>query len=213
MAISSRMSRRDALKLGALGSAALLLPFERRALTGTSVTRLAASKLPKPFTLPFAVPPVLQPIKRDETTDYYQLWQQETSVQIIPGFQTRIYGYNGITPGPTVVAQRGRPVVMQQINALPAENTKFRYTPWTSTQLHGSASLPEYDGYASDVTQRARGRTTTTPTSRMRGRSGTTTTACITPRRTPTWASPRCTSCMTKPSRLSTCRVATTTSR
>lgn len=25
--------------------------------------------------------------------------------------------------------------------------------PWTSTHLHGSASLPQYDGYASDVTQ------------------------------------------------------------
>src|SRR3954467_15845914 len=155
MAFSSSMSRRDALKLGALGSAALLLPFERRAHTATTALahRKASTGLPGPFTGPFAVPPVLQPVKRDETTDYYQVWQQETAVEILPGLKTKIYGYNGITPGPTVVAQRGRPVVMQQINALPAQNTSQNFTPWTSTHLHGSASLPEYDGYASDVTQ------------------------------------------------------------
>src|SRR3954469_6944739 len=120
MAFSSSMSRRDALKLGALGSAALLLPFERRAHTGatTLAKRMPSTGLPVPFTVPFAVPPVLQPVKRDETTDYYQVWQQENAVEILPGLKTKIYGYNGITPGPTVVAQRGRPVVMQQINAL-----------------------------------------------------------------------------------------------
>jgi spore coat protein A, manganese oxidase len=152
MSISSRISRRDALKLGALGSAALLLPFERRARTGDN-DRLAASRLPKPFTRTFVVPPVLQPIKRDETTDYYQVFQREVPVEIIPGLLTPIYGYNGITPGPTVVAQRGRPVVMQQINMLPDQHEELGYKTWTSTHLHGSASLPEYDGYASDVTQ------------------------------------------------------------
>ena len=155
MAFSSNISRRDALKLGVLGSASLLLPFERRAFTadGVQAERIAASKLPKPYTLPFAVPPVLQPIKRDETTDYYQLWQMEKPVEIIPGYKTPIYGYNGITPGPTIVAQRGRPAVVQQINNLPQKHRTLGYTPWTSTHLHGSASLPEYDGYASDVTQ------------------------------------------------------------
>jgi FtsP/CotA-like multicopper oxidase with cupredoxin domain len=155
MALASRLSRRDALKLGVLGSASLLLPLERRAFTasGPQGTRIAASKLPKPFTRPFAVPPVLQPIKRDETTDYYQLWQMEKPVEIIPGLQTPIYGYNGITPGPTIVAQRGRPAVVQQINSLPSQHRTLGYKPWTSTHLHGSASLPEYDGYASDVTQ------------------------------------------------------------
>ena len=155
MAFASNISRRDALKLGVLGSASLLLPFERRAFTagGVQAERIAASKLPKPYTLPFAVPPVLQPIKRDETTDYYQLWQMEKPVEIIPGYKTPIYGYNGITPGPTIVAQRGRPAVVQQINTLPQKHATLDYKPWTSTHLHGSASLPEYDGYASDVTQ------------------------------------------------------------
>jgi spore coat protein A len=48
--------------------------------------------------------------------------------------------------------------------------------------LHGSASLPQYDGYASDITNPGSSRTTTTRTSRTRARSGTTTTASTTPR-------------------------------
>ena len=35
----------------------------------------------------------------------------------------------------------------------PQVHPTLGYTPYTSTHLHGSASLPEYDGYASDVTQ------------------------------------------------------------
>jgi spore coat protein A, manganese oxidase len=143
------------LKLSLLGSAAMVLPFERRALTssGSSGLRLPESKLPRPYTAAFAVPPVLQPVRRDETTDYYRLTQQQASVEILPGYRTPIFGYNGITPGPTIVAQRGRQAVVQQINGLPDTHPALGYTPWTSTHLHGSCSLPEYDGYASDVTQ------------------------------------------------------------
>jgi len=41
---------------------------------------------------------------------------------------------------------------VRQANGLPALHPTLRYTPWTSTHLHGSASLPRYDGYASDIT-------------------------------------------------------------
>jgi FtsP/CotA-like multicopper oxidase with cupredoxin domain len=153
MSASKPFSRREALQLGMLGSAALLLPFERQAATKSGAKQLATSRLPAPYSLPFAVPPVLQPVKRDATTDYYQLWQQQKSVEIIPGVRTPIFGYNGITPGPTISCQRGRPAVVQQINALPAKHPQLGYSPWTSTHLHGSCSLPEYDGYASDITQ------------------------------------------------------------
>jgi len=50
-----------------------------------------------------------------------------------------------------VVAQ-GRQAIVHQANQLPARHPTLGYTPWTSTHLHGSASLPQYDGYASDVT-------------------------------------------------------------
>jgi FtsP/CotA-like multicopper oxidase with cupredoxin domain len=152
---SRSFSRREALKLGALGSAGLLLPLERfaGAAGGSGADRIRSSGLPAPFSLPFVRPPVLSPVRTDATTDYYRLTQQQALVEILPGKQTAIFGYNGITPGPTIVAQRGRPVVVQQINALPQVHPTLGYTPYTSTHLHGSASLPEYDGYASDVTQ------------------------------------------------------------
>jgi FtsP/CotA-like multicopper oxidase with cupredoxin domain len=74
-----------------------------------------------------------------------------TSAEILPGYQTRVWGYNGTFPGPTFDVQRGRQIFVRHENQLPAHPTLL-YTPNTSVHLHGSASLPQYDGYASDVT-------------------------------------------------------------
>jgi spore coat protein A len=116
-----KMSRRDALKLGVFGGAALLLPLERTVNAKTATApRLASSHLPKPFTIPFAVPPVLTPYRANSTTDYYKVYMQ--------------------------------PFVMRQVNDLPAQHPSLHYTPWTSVHLHGSPSDPQFDGYASDVT-------------------------------------------------------------
>ena len=41
---------------------------------------------------------------------------------------------------------------MRQINSLPARHPTLGYKPYTSTHLHGSPSLPQYDGYANDIT-------------------------------------------------------------
>jgi spore coat protein A len=152
---SKPFTRREALKLGALGSAGLLLPLERfaGAAGGPSANRIPSSGLPAPFSVPFRTPPVLPPVRTDATTDYYRLVQQQALVEILPGKQTAIFGYNGITPGPTIMAERDRPVVVQQINSLPPVHPTLGYTPYASVHLHGSPSLPEYDGYASDVIQ------------------------------------------------------------
>jgi spore coat protein A, manganese oxidase len=147
------LNRRDLLKLGVFGSAALMLPAERVARTRLAIAnRIPASRLPRPFTVPFTVPPVLQPVRTDETTDYYELTQMQASAEILPGLRTDIWGYNGITPGPTIRARRDRPTVVRQLNRLPDVHPTLRYTPYTSTHLHGSPSLPQYDGYASDIT-------------------------------------------------------------
>src|SRR3954449_4750520 len=162
------MSRRDLLKFGALSSAALVLPFERRAFTsgGGLAGRMPSSKLPAPFTVPFGTPPVAKPKYSKllpyqdgsmKMHDVYEIRQQYVDAEILPGKKTKIFGYNGATPGPTIHNRRGRPIVVQQANDLGAKNNELGtyggYTPWTSTHLHGSASLPEYDGYASDITQ------------------------------------------------------------
>ena len=72
---------------------------------------------------------------------------------ILPGVQTPIFGYNGIAPGPTILARRGTPLNVAVSNELPAKHPNWGYEAWTSVHLHGSASKPQYDGYASDITR------------------------------------------------------------
>jgi FtsP/CotA-like multicopper oxidase with cupredoxin domain len=147
------LNRRELLKLGLFGSAALMLPAERVARTQLAIAdRIPASRLPRPFTVPFTVPPVLAPAFSDATTDFYDITQRQVSAEVLPGLRTDLWGYNGIVPGPTIIARKDRPTVVRQRNALPDVHPTLRYTPYTSTHLHGSPSLPQYDGYASDVT-------------------------------------------------------------
>lgn len=155
------LSRRELLGAGILSGAALLLPAQP--LFAQSVReRLPESRLPAPFRNPLTVPPVLAPVKTDATTDYYQITMRQADVPIVPGLPpTAVFGYNGITPGPTISVRRGaatagrapaRDVVVRHINALPATHPTLRYTPTTSVHLHGNASLPQYDGWAEDLT-------------------------------------------------------------
>ncbi len=147
------LSRRDLLKLGLFSSAALMLPAERIARTQLAVNnRIPASQLPQPFTVPFATPPVLTPAFETPEVAYYDIAQQQVKAEILPGYRTTIWGYNGITPGPTIMNKQGQRAVVRQANQLPDVHPELRYNVWTSTHLHGSCSLPQYDGYASDIT-------------------------------------------------------------
>jgi FtsP/CotA-like multicopper oxidase with cupredoxin domain len=67
--------------------------------------------------------------------------------------QTPSFGYNGIAPGPTILARRGTPLTVNVRNELPAKHPNWGYEARTSTHLHGSASKPQYNGYASDITR------------------------------------------------------------
>ncbi len=147
------LSRRDLMKISVFAGAAAVLPLERsvNALSATS-SRIAESALPVPFTVPFTVPPVLAPVRTDATTDYYRLSMEPAVTEFIPGLKTEVWGYNGIVPGPTFRVRKGREVVVRQINNLPQQHPTLLYTPWTSVHLHGQASQPQYDGYASDLT-------------------------------------------------------------
>ena len=144
-------TRRDLIKVGALGSAALAIPAIRVA-SATSQNRLAQSKLPRPFTAPLTIPPVLSPVRSDAGTDFYDLTMRESLASIVPGLSTPTWGYNGISPGPTIVVRKGRQTQMLHRNRLPATHPQLGYQAWTSVHLHGSESLPQYDGYASDIT-------------------------------------------------------------
>jgi len=94
------------------------------------------------FEVPLPLPPVLEPERTDGTTDYYEITQREETVEILPGYKTTVWGYNGIFPGPTIEATRDREVVIEQRNELPVP---------VSTHLHGGVTPPESDGFPTDL--------------------------------------------------------------
>ena len=66
----------------------------------------------------------------------------EGLAEILPGFQTPIYGYDGIYPGPTIRARKGRAAVVRQKNRLPFD---------TNVHLHGGYVPAAHDGHPMDV--------------------------------------------------------------
>jgi spore coat protein A, manganese oxidase len=158
------LSRRDVLKLGVLGSAALLLPIERVARTKSAASGALDQSLLPALKFKADLPPwaPMQPTVRDVLpgVDFYEMTMMEQAVDVltVPGGKvypkTRIWGYNGITPGPLLSIEQGRKAIVRQINGMKGvRHPTLGYEPVTSVHLHGSASLPEYDGYASDVTK------------------------------------------------------------
>ena len=156
------LTRRDMFKLGALGvvgtAGASQLPLN--ALVEAQVASLLApGDRPRPFRTRFVRPPVLRPTHSRRGadgvwTDYFTVTERARRARILPTMSTLIYGYNGITPGPTIKVRRGRRSVLQVRNKLPDIHPALGQDSNTSVHLHGSASLPQYDGYASDTTGR-----------------------------------------------------------
>ena len=126
-----KFNRRELL---ARGSAALLSLVVARPLR-------AHPAIPQ-FRCPLPIPPVLQPVRRDSQSDYYEISQREATVEIIPGMRTRIWGYEGIFPGPTIEARRGRAAVVTHTNCLGVP---------TVTHLHGGMTRPQSDGFPTDT--------------------------------------------------------------
>ena len=153
------LSRRSMLQLGGLGAVAiggLTLPLSN-AVVAKSASLLDPSRLPLPYRRQFALPPVITPTEtgEDEFGKYaaYVINQRPATAQVLPSGQLlHGFGYNGTIPGPTFHVERGVRVVANVRNRLPEVHPMFGYRFATSTHLHGNPSLPEYDGYASDVT-------------------------------------------------------------
>ena len=55
------LTRRDALKASVFGAAALALPWQTL-LSAKSASRIASSRLPRPYVVPFNAPQVLWPV-------------------------------------------------------------------------------------------------------------------------------------------------------
>jgi spore coat protein A len=103
--------------------------------------REVAARTVVPFRVPLPMPRVLQPERSDTSNDYYQIVQRETLAEILPGIRTRIWGYNGSFPGPTIEARRGRTTVVTHTNRLGVA---------TVVHLHGGVTTPESDGFPTD---------------------------------------------------------------
>jgi spore coat protein A len=125
--MESAITRRDAL-IGAsriLASTAMACRFPAGSRTNAGV----ASR----FQREIRVPPTLRPVRTDDTTDCYELTQRLGISEIRSGTRTTIWGFEGITPGPTIHARRGRRVVVNQTNHLNVP---------TVVHLHGGATPP-----------------------------------------------------------------------
>jgi len=139
-----KFSRRDALKLSALGAGSLLLPLGR---LGLSLADNGPTSPPVPlFQLPLPMPSQARPVGTTIVTtpssvaveaDVYDLTARVGDAQILPGFKpTRIWGYNGLFPGPLFRARRGRPIVVRHTNGLTFADTGAQELG-LSDHLHG----------------------------------------------------------------------------
>jgi spore coat protein A len=142
-----KISRTEFLKLGLMGTTALMLPFGASACSsrgdGSTGNLLpSTARLPEPFRVPLPVPPVLEPVRSDTNADYYGITQRVAHAEILPGLKTEVWGYDGIFPGPTIEARSGRRVVVRQTNELPVP---------VVVHLHGGVTPSEHDGYATDI--------------------------------------------------------------
>jgi spore coat protein A, manganese oxidase len=141
----AKPTRKEFLKLGLAGGVALALPFGISGCSSgnqTGALLRSSATLPEPFSVSLPVPPVLEPVRTDANTDYYKLAQREGRAKILPGLDTKVWGYDGIFPGPTIEARSGRRVVVHQRNELPVP---------TVVHLHGGVTPPESDGYPTDL--------------------------------------------------------------
>ncbi len=133
------------------------LPWGGTVLADTA-SRLSPAHMPQPFQTRFVTPPVLRPLRTVRApdgalVDVFEVVERQGVLHILPGgLPTRVWGYNGIVPGPTIKVRTGHRSILRVRNHLPPTHPTLGYPFGTSVHLHGSPSLPQYDGYASDLT-------------------------------------------------------------
>lgn len=97
---------------------------------------------PARFSTPLPIPRVLEAADADGERDLYRITARYAEREVVPGTTTRIWGYEGEWPGPTIVARRGRLVTVEHRNELDIG---------TSVHLHGAHTSPDSDGHPNDV--------------------------------------------------------------
>jgi spore coat protein A len=139
--------------LGALGAAAAALPLAGCDLGGATKdprTLRSTARLPAPFQRPLPILPVLRP----DAGGHYDMTVKQADVEILPGLTTRVWGYNGVFPGPTLELRAERPALLRQHNALPEAIV---------THLHGGRTPTASDGFPTDLVRPGTDRTYSYP--------------------------------------------------
>lgn len=104
--------------------------------------RAQATKRLAPFQTDLPIPPVLEPVSTSGGVDRYEITMRAGDQQILEGETTEILGYEGMFPGPTIKAKKGRRVEVTQINDLGEDAV---------VHLHGAVTPPQFDGHPDDV--------------------------------------------------------------
>ncbi|MEO0803731.1 MAG: multicopper oxidase family protein [Cyanobacteria bacterium J06642_2] len=149
--MTSTFSRRTLLKLGLLSGAGLVASdFAYASLKDRTESLITA----EPFQRPLQIPPVLNPVRSDATTDYYELTLQRSSLPYFSNQATETWSYNGMVPGP-IIRQVGGPdpevrrqSIVRVTNNLDRDDRGELIQ--TVLHLHGMGALAQYDGYATD---------------------------------------------------------------
>jgi spore coat protein A, manganese oxidase len=139
------MRRREFMRNG-FGSIALVCSFgvtdlKRPARNTAAARRAQAQGLFAPFQDDVPLMPTLRPDKRAAKLDTYSLQMRAGTADILRGLQTPVLGYDGLYPGPTIRAKRGRAADVIQYN---------RSDRRLNVHLHGGVTPPSSDGHPMD---------------------------------------------------------------
>lgn len=176
------ITRREALKLGLAGGSVFLSTCGLAGSAEADTASCSQEALPLNGQLPqfspqllerrfepeLPVPKPLAPVLSktysvtrngtsfEQPIDYYEITMRKQTVAILPAKDTKpaitteFWTYNGTVPGPLIQQTKNRESCVRFINNLGEDETGTDIC--TSVHLHGMASLPQYDGYAEDLT-------------------------------------------------------------
>ena len=86
------------------------------------------------------------------TTEFYLIHERAAAHNFHPQLPLNsIWGYEGMTPGPTFLARSGTPFLVRFVNDLPENDPVGIGEPITAIHRHGGFQFPEDDGYPLDT--------------------------------------------------------------
>ncbi len=169
----SYLTRRDLLRLGvAVGGSALfgaLAPRRAGADGDVARTRIRFTPFGVEMPAPELMPAVADfgrrcafGVSTGAVPVFHEVHMRKAIVQIIPGVDTEIWGYDGLYPGPTLRSHIGTPDVVRMVNELDVETVIHHHGGHNPALSDGSPFPDEIilPGESRDylLPQRARGR-------------------------------------------------------